>query len=249
MVFVAQHIMLISTFLVAALYLLIGGMFYLVLYSWKKNPFADKKIQHAKISIKQFRRERYLSAITLIIFCVTGFLTGLLIKSGRSLLYFDASLYSKVYFITCILLVIFLHDTYFYWTHRLLHLPYWYEKIHVKHHLSSSPNPLTALAFHPVEAVIQAAFFPLIIVIVPMHPDALFIFLFYMVFMNVLGHSGFQLFRYDKGLYKWLWWNNSSKRHDEHHQYARGNYGLYFTFWDRWMKTTTHISPDLKIIQ
>ncbi len=242
MVFTAQYILLISTFLVAALYLLIEGVFYLFLYAWKKNPFANRKIQHAKISVKQLRRERYLSAITLLIFCVTGFVTGLLIESGRSRIYFDTSLHSNWYFIACILLLIFLHDTYFYWTHRLLHLPHWFEKIHIKHHLSSSPNPLTALAFHPVEAVIQAAFFPLIIIAVPIHSIALFIFLFYMVFMNVLGHSGFQLFHYDKVLSKWLWWNNSSKRHDEHHQYARGNYGLYFTFWDRWMRTTTPVS-------
>lgn len=208
------------------------------LYAWKQNPFAGKKIQHAKLLDEQLRRERYLSIITLIIFSITGFFSGLLIESGRSLVYFDASLHSKKYFIVCVLLMVFSHDAYFYWTHRLLHLPHWFERIHIKHHLSSSPNPVTALAFHPVEAIIQAAFFPLIIVIIPIYPGALLIFLVYMVFMNVLGHSGFQLFHYRKGLYKWLWWNNSSKRHDEHHQYAKGNYGLYFTFWDRLMKTT-----------
>jgi sterol desaturase/sphingolipid hydroxylase (fatty acid hydroxylase superfamily) len=133
--------------------------------------------------------------------------------------------------------MIFLHDAYFYWTHRLLHLRGWYEKIHITHHLSSSPNPWTALAFHPVEAVIQAAIFPVIIMTIPTHPVALFIFLFYMVFMNVRGHSGFQLFPFENGMDKWDWWNNSSKQHDEHHQYAKGNYGLYFTLWDKWMKT------------
>jgi sterol desaturase/sphingolipid hydroxylase (fatty acid hydroxylase superfamily) len=235
--FVAKHIMLLSTFLVAGLYMVIGTIFYIFLYSWKRNPFANRKIQHTKISNEQLQREKYLSATSLTIFCLTGFLTGLLIESGNSLMYFDPLSHSRKYFLFSILLMIFLHDTYFYWTHRLLHLPYWFEKIHIKHHLSSSPNPLTALAFHPMEAIIQTAFFPLIIVTLPIHPYALLIFLFYMVFMNVLGHSGFQLFHYKKRLHKWMWWNNSSKRHDEHHQYAKGNYGLYFTFWDRWMKT------------
>ena len=133
--------------------------------------------------------------------------------------------------------MIFLHDAYFYWTHRLLHQPGWYEKIHITHHLSSSPNPWTALAFHPVEAIIHVVIFPLIILIIPAHPAALFIFLFYMVFMNVRGHCGYQIFPYESRLNKWDWWNNSSRQHDEHHQYAKDNYGLYFTFWDKWMKT------------
>ena len=235
--FVEKHIILISTLLVAALYLVIGALFYLFLYAWKKNPFAHMKIQDLEVSNKQLEREGYLSTITLIIFCVLGFLTGLLIESGRSLMYFDVRLHSTKYFITSIFLIIFLHDTYFYWTHRLLHLQGWFQRIHIIHHLSAIPNPLTALAFHPVEAIIQAAFFPLMIVIFPIHPAALSCFLLYMVFMNVLGHAGFQLFHYGKGLYQWLWWNNSSKRHDDHHQYAKGNYGLYFTFWDSWMKT------------
>ncbi len=133
--------------------------------------------------------------------------------------------------------MIFLHDTYFYWTHRLLHMPGFFNKIHITHHLSSNPSPWTALSFHPIEAIIQAAIVPLIVFIIPAHPVALFIFLFYSVIINMLGHSGFQLFPYNNRLEKWNWWNNSSKQHNEHHLYAKDNYGLYFTFWDIWMKT------------
>jgi sterol desaturase/sphingolipid hydroxylase (fatty acid hydroxylase superfamily) len=240
--FVRNHIIFISSFLVAALYLIIGGLFYITFYVWKKNPLADLKIQHTNISVDQLRRERNLSAISLIIFSVTGYFTGLLIESGKSQLYFDISQHSKAYFIFSIALMIFLHDGYFYWTHRLLHLPFWFEKIHIRHHLSSSPDPLTALAFHPVEAIIQAVFFPLIILTIPIHVAAILIFLLFMVFMNVLGHSGYQLFHYGKGMRKWLSWNNSSRSHDAHHQFAKGNYSLYFTFWDKWMGTNANKS-------
>jgi sterol desaturase/sphingolipid hydroxylase (fatty acid hydroxylase superfamily) len=235
--FVRNHILLISTFLVAALYVVIGGLFYLFFYSWKKNPLAGLKIQHTNISVDQLRRERNLSIITLLIFCVIGYFTGLFVESGKSQLYFDQSLHSDFYFILSIILMIFLHDAYFYWTHRLLHLPGWFDRIHIKHHLSSSPNPSTALAFHPVEAIIQAAFFPLVIFIIPIHVIAFLIFLLFMVFMNVLGHSGYQLFHYSRGIQKWLSWNNSSRSHDAHHQSANGNFSLYFTFWDKWMGT------------
>ncbi len=30
---------------------------------------------------------------------------------------------------------------------------------------------------------------------------------------------------------------NTSVNHNQHHQFFKGNYGLYFTFWDRVMGT------------
>jgi sterol desaturase/sphingolipid hydroxylase (fatty acid hydroxylase superfamily) len=32
-------------------------------------------------------------------------------------------------------------------------------------------------------------------------------------------------------------WINTSVNHNQHHQYFKGNYGLYFLFWDRMMGT------------
>ena len=32
-------------------------------------------------------------------------------------------------------------------------------------------------------------------------------------------------------------WINTSVSHNQHHQYFKGNYSLYFTFWDRMMGT------------
>ena len=58
-----------------------------------------------------------------------------------------------------------------------------------------------------------------------------------MIVYNVYGHLGYEL--YPKGfaknaLGKWI---NTSVSHNQHHQYFKGNYGLYFTFWDRMMGT------------
>ena len=36
---------------------------------------------------------------------------------------------------------------------------------------------------------------------------------------------------------RWFGWINASTHHDLHHATARSNYGLYFTWWDRWMGT------------
>ena len=62
-----------------------------------------------------------------------------------------------------------------------------------------------------------------------------------MIVYNVYGHLGYEL--YPKGFSRhWLGkWINTSVSHNQHHQYFKGNYSLYFTFWDRWMGT---MRPD-----
>ena len=53
-----------------------------------------------------------------------------------------------------------------------------------------------------------------------------------------MGHLGYEIF--PKGMNRhWLGkWINTSVNHNMHHKYFHGNYGLYFTFWDRLMGTT-----------
>lgn len=219
-------------------YLTAAAGFYLVLYQWKPNSLASKRIQHKPIYSKQYYREMTLSIVTLGIYACAGYLLYALYRNGLTLLYFDVSVYGYTYFVFSMVLMICLHDTYFYWTHRLLHTRFFYHKIHITHHLSSSPTPWTAISFHPAEAVIQATIIPLMVMILPVHPVALMLFLFYSVIINMLGHSGFQLLPYHNRAQKWNWWNNSSTQHNAHHQYGRDNYGLYFTLWDIWMKTS-----------
>jgi Delta7-sterol 5-desaturase len=234
---VEKHFLWISTFIVPVLYISITGSVYLFLYQWQDNTLAGRKIQKISLVPLQLSRERRLTISSLFIFCVTGYLTGLLYRHHLTWIYLNVSSFGIIYFLASIAGMIFLHDTYFYWTHRLLHRPGLYEKVHLAHHLSTSPDPWTALAFHPVEAVIQAAILPIILCIMPANPLAILIFSVYMVLMNVLGHSGYELFTERGWTKKWFRWKSSSKDHDAHHQYGWGNFGLYFTFWDRWMKT------------
>jgi len=65
----------------------------------------------------------------------------------------------------------------------------------------------------------------------------LFFFFFAMMVYNVYGHLGWEL--YPKGFSKhWIGkWVNTSVNHNMHHQYFKGNYGLYFLWWDRWIGT------------
>jgi len=98
-------------------------------------------------------------------------------------------------------------------------------------------SPWAAYSFHPLEAAVQALFFPLYLSLVPTHPVVLGIFLMHMIVRNVWGHLGMEL------LPGWLnevplvrWWA-ATTHHSMHHRHSRTNFGLYFRFWDRLMKT------------
>jgi sterol desaturase/sphingolipid hydroxylase (fatty acid hydroxylase superfamily) len=74
---------------------------------------------------------------------------------------------------------------------------------------------------------------------IPVHFYVLVAFLLFMTTYNVYGHLGWEL--YPKGFKKTLLgkWINTSVSHNLHHQYFKGNYGLYFMFWDKWMGTVS----------
>lgn len=235
--FIDRYFLVFSIFLLPTLYIIVATAFYLIFYVWKKTEFNESKIQADALSHVQLRRELIYSAVSLAIFSLTGFVVFLLYNNHLSWIYLDINSRSMFYFFSSIMLMILFHDMYFYWTHRLLHLPGWYQKVHSIHHLSSNPSPFTSLAFHPIESVIQALVLPLMVVIIPLHPFAIFSFLIYMVYKNVRGHAGYEFTTADQRKRKWNQVHSYSIHHNLHHLHGRDNYGLYFTIWDRLMKT------------
>jgi Delta7-sterol 5-desaturase len=235
--FIDQYFWVFSIFLLPALYIIVATAFYLIFYVWKKNEFNENKIQANAVSYAQLRRELIYSAVSLAIFCLTGLVVFLLYQNHFSRIYLDITNRSLGYFLLSILTMILFHDMYFYWTHRLLHLPGWYQKVHSIHHRSSNPSPFTSLAFHPIESVIQGLVLPLMVIIIPLHPFAIVAFLIYMVYKNVRGHAGYEFTSVDQRTKKWNQVHSYSIHHNLHHLHGRDNYGLYFTIWDRVMRT------------
>src|SRR5438477_213207 len=88
-----------------------------------------------------------------------------------------------------------------------------------------------------IPAFVVALVVPLIVLVVPMHLSALFVFLLYMIVMNVMGHAGIELFPSWFVRSRWTRWYSTSTHHNLHHRDFRGNYGLYFTWWDRALGT------------
>ncbi|HEY8929171.1 MAG TPA: sterol desaturase family protein [Mucilaginibacter sp.] len=218
-------------------YLLFTGTFYLFFYVWKNKKYWYAKIQQRYPDKQHIFREIKYSFITVLIFGVIIMLTILAGAKGLTLVYTPLNKYGYVYYFISIGLMIVLHDTYFYWTHRLMHWKPLFKYVHKTHHLSINPTPFAAYAFHPIEAVVEVGIIPLIAFTIPHHASAIGIFGVYSLLLNVAGHLGYELF--PKGFAShWLFkWHNTSTHHNMHHRLVKCNYGLYFNFWDRVMGT------------
>lgn len=186
---------------------------------------------------RQMSWELLYSLRSMVIFGAVGGFIVFAGYSGWTQIYLRIDRYGWPYFFLSIALMIFLHDAYFYWTHRLMHDRRLFRAMHRTHHLSTNPSPWAAYSFSPWEALVQAGIGPLILFSFPTHPAAFSFFMLWQISFNVLGHCGHEIWP------RWFmnsWLGivlNTPTHHAMHHETFRANYGLYFNFWDRLMGT------------
>jgi Delta7-sterol 5-desaturase len=130
-------------------------------------------------------------------------------------------------------MILFLYETYYYWLHRWMHLPSIFRRVHKVHHDSLHATVYTSFSFHPLEAMLQSLFFPIIIFLIPLHYAVIVLVLLLMTISAVINHSGTEIFR-NRFILKYF---IGSSHHHLHHTQFKANFGLYFTCWDKWMKT------------
>ena len=206
---------------------------FLVLYRWKGNPFQGRKIQPGTARPAMVRREVCYSILTAMVFALNGFCIFMLMSQGWTLVYPEMSDLGWLYGVFSLITAIILHDAYFYWTHRLMHHRLLFHLFHRLHHESHSPSPWAAYAFTPLEAVVQTMFLTLLIFVLPLHVSVIYLFMVHMIVRNVIGHSGFELFPRGIAAHRVFGILTTNTHHDLHHSAKAGNYGLYFTWWDR----------------
>ena len=213
-------------------YFLIAGISYLIFYIIFKNHFIQKKIQNRFLNWGRIKNEILNSLVTILIFAAIATLVIKYLFSYTNL-YSNTTDYSKLYYIMTFPIMIVIHDTYFYWSHRLMHHPKLFKHVHLVHHKSTNPSPWSSYSFHPLEALIEAGIIPLIAFTIPVHKSPLIFFLAFQFIYNVYGHLGFEL--YPKNFHKTYIgkWVNTSVAHNLHNRFFNKNYGLYFLFWDR----------------
>lgn len=186
----------------------------------------------------QIRREIYWSLLSAAIYGIpAGVVAWGWRTQGWTLIYSDIHTYPLWWWPVSVLLCLFLHDTWFYWTHRWMHQPRLFRIAHAVHHASRPPTAWAAMAFHPWEALTGAIVIPALVFVVPLHISALATILGIMTLMGVTNHMGWEMFPLNVVNGSLGHWLITATHHQRHHHEYRGNYGLYFRFWDHLCKT------------
>lgn len=223
-----------NAWLIGGRYLLFAGIAFLLFYVIWRRHFFYRKIQSRFPKNTDYLREIAYSFLTIAIF---SFIALLLFShpaiAPHTTLYKTIDARGWTYYLLVYPLLFLMHDTYFYFTHRLMHHRALFKWFHLVHHQSTNPSPWAAYAFHPLEAIVEVGIVIVFSFTLPIHKTHLLVFFLMMIVYNVYGHLGYEL--YPKGFSRSAIgrWINTSVNHNQHHQYFRGNYGLYFLFWDR----------------
>ncbi len=218
-------------------YFLIAGLFQLWFYKWQKNKWSNRFLGKIKTDKKQFYKEVKWSLITAIIFAFSGTITAIFWQEGHTKLYTDINEYGLWYLPVSLIISMLIHETYYYWLHRWMHKPKVFKLLHKVHHDSNTTSAWTAFSFHPLEGLLQALILPLTIIFLPMHLYVLIFQLTLMTFSSVINHL--EIETYPENFHKHFIgrWLIGATHHSLHHKQFKFNYGLYFTFWDKWGRT------------
>jgi len=132
--------------------------------------------------------------------------------------YYENRDYGVFDFLLNLMSYMFIYDTWFYWTHRALHLPYFWKTIHHYHHSFIETTGFGQDSVALVEAIVQGPMgHHLVSLCVPMHATYHALFGFLTSIFAIAAHDGR---KYDL---------NS---HRKHHEFTSCNFGLYWSFWD-----------------
>ena len=154
-------------------------------------------------------------------------------EHGWTRIYTDWTAYPLWYLPLAPLLYLLAHDTWFYWTHRLMHRPRAFRIAHAVHHQSRPPTAWAAMSFHPIEALTGAIVIPALVFLIPIHVGMLGLVLLVMTVMGVTNHMGWEMFPRALVHSPAGNWLITASHHQRHHDQYKCNYGLYFRFWDK----------------
>jgi methylsterol monooxygenase len=124
-----------------------------------------------------------------------------------------------------------LEDFFEYWGHRLLHVPWLYQRIHKVHHHFQTPFAFTGAYAHPLEIVwlAMATFFPAFIL--RPHLFTFYVWINLRQFDTTITHCGYDL----PNPFHWLPFDlyGGTRFHDFHHTAFNYNFASRFTVIDK----------------
>lgn len=221
----------------AARYFIIAGIAFILCYKLLRKGLSPSKIQSRAALRQDFVREILHSMQSIVIFTAISYIVLYTPFKNFSRVYTTITDYPVWWVFASVGLALIIHDTYFYWLHRWLHHPKLFQYTHVLHHKSTNPSPWAAYSFNLLEALGEGAVLLVIVMLIPMHPTGILLFVVIAFMINVYGHLGYEvapIWLRKTFLFEIL---NTSVYHNLHHSKFKGNYGLYFRVWDRAMGT------------
>ena len=212
--------------------------FFIVFWWLGKQYFKKIRIQTVeRANNHHFKHDLGFSVSSMLIFTVLDICFLFLESKGYTKIYFGLGDYGWGWLIASFFVALVVDDTFFYWSHRLMHAPRLYRFFHKVHHESTDPSPLTAYAFHPSEAVVEAMAHFILPFLLPINFGVMIAWQIYSMLNNVIGHLGYEIYPKYWVNTPILQFKTTSTHHNMHHQLFNGNYALYFTWWDKWMGT------------
>jgi sterol desaturase/sphingolipid hydroxylase (fatty acid hydroxylase superfamily) len=219
-------------------YLIAAGAMSAVLWAGTRWV-AQRRIQTRRTPRGDIVREVRQSLTTIAVFAVVDLITLALALGG--VIAVNDGVPQAWTVVWQVVVLIVLHDAWFYWMHRALHTRALFRLTHMAHHRSRTPTPWAAYSFAVGEAVCEALAVPAMLLLIapfaPIEALAVFVFLGHQIARNVIGHSGHELAWPGFTRSRWTGWLTTTTHHDLHHSVGHTNYGLYFTWWDRWLGT------------
>lgn len=216
--------------IVAIRYLVASGAF--AWLSEKRSPGLHGKLK------PQIRKEIAWSLASAIVYGVpAGIVAWGWREFGWTRIYENLGTYPVWWAPLSFLLCLMIHDTWFYWTHRAMHHPLLFARLHAVHHASRPPTAWAAMSFHPWEAATGALVIPALVFAMPLHFGVVLAVLFVMTIMGVTNHMGWELFPAKFVHGRAGDWLITASHHQMHHDRYNCNYGLYFRAWDRMCST------------
>jgi len=225
---------------------IIIGRYFLIVWPihwalWKRpsDRVKARRLSRRNPTQETIHHEIKLSVISAFIYALPAALVVEVWKAGGTALYSGAVTTPSglLYLAFSGFLFLFIQDTYFYWTHRVMHHKKLFALTHAGHHKSVQPTPWASFSFDPIEAVISAWLLPVMAIFIPLHVGMALALLMLMTVNAVFNHAGWEVYpdRWVKG-----WFGKimiTASHHNLHHTKFTGNYGLYFRFWDQVMGT------------
>lgn len=211
--------------MVNVVYFLTGGMWaYYVYLCWGDRFFSTGNMPAAKDMWEQIK----VSSLSMPLYSMLPAVAELCVEQGWTRAYSRISDVGVGWYLGYFVLYMTCVEFWVYWMHRGLHdIKFGYKMLHHIHHKYNKEHtlsPFAGLAFHPLDGILQAIPYCLLLFLVPMH---------FLTFELLLFATGIWTTNIHDCIHAKIAPVMGAGYHTLHHTVYNKNYGHYFIYMDK----------------